>query len=207
MPAFLTFDEFSDVLGRSAGMLVFVITSECDEEGAHHGRLVERAVGAFATVHLMCGAVATSPTLSWYEGGDARLLITSQGASPREVLDALQEAQRAAASRSSVAEEKAQEEKNTARTAAMLASEGLDHFPPFFRMARTLARDAWFAARHTAEGAPLLLPSDAAAARLDVCVACASFRDGRCVECGCFLTVKAHLAAMRCPLDKWVGES
>ena len=207
MPAFLTFDEFNDVLGRTAGMLVFVITPECDDEGAQHGRLVEQTVRQFATVHLLCGAIAHSPTLSWYEGGDARPLITSQGSSPKEVLDALQEAQRVAASRPGVAEEKAQQEKNIARTADMLATERLEHFPPFFRMARTLARDAWLAARRTAAGAPLLLSSDAAAARLDVCVVCASYSDGRCVECGCYMTVKAHIAAMQCPLGKWTGES
>ena len=207
MPTFLTFDEFNDVLARSAGMLVFVITAECGDEGARQGRFVEETVSPFATVHLLCAAVMPSPKLAWYEGGDTRLLITSQGSSPQEVLDALQEAQRVAASRPGVAEEKAQEEKNIARTADMLATERLDQFPPFFRMARTLARDAWLVARRTAEGAPLLLPSDAAAARLDVCVACASFRDGRCVECGCYMTVKAHMAAMQCPLGKWVGES
>ena len=203
MPAFLTFDEFNDVLGCTAGMLVFVITSECDDAGVQQGRVVEQAVGQRATVHLLCGAVTPSPKLAWYEGGDVRPLVTSHGSSPDEVLDALQEAQRVAASRPSVAEEKAQEEKKIAETAEMLASERLDQFPPFFRMARSLARDAWVAARRTAEGAPLLLPSDAAAARLDVCVACASFRDDRCVECGCYMIVKAHLAAMVCPLGKW----
>ena len=89
------------------------------------------------------------------------------------------------------------------RTEHMLASERLDHFPPFFQMARTLARDAWYTARRSAEGAPVLLPSEAAAARLHVCEACPSLRGDRCIECGCYMTIKAHLAAMHCPLGKW----
>ena len=116
MPTFLTFDEFNDVLARSAGMLVFVITAECDDEGAQQGRFVEQTVGQVATVHLLCAAVTPSPKLAWYEGGDTRLLITSQGSSPHEVLEALQEAQRVAATRPGVAEEKA-------RVAALIPGE------------------------------------------------------------------------------------
>jgi hypothetical protein len=202
--AFLSFDEFSDVLARASGMLVVVLTSSCDEVGVNEGREVELILKKSVSVHLMCAPVPTSPTLVFYEGGDARPLLTSPGpTTPQQLLDALEEAMRIVASRPSVAEEAEVQANSIAQTARMLDSEKLDRFPPFFRMARNLARDAWFAARQTAEGAPLLLSSDAAAARLDVCVSCPSFRDNRCVECGCYMTVKAHIAAMQCPLDKW----
>lgn len=194
MPAFISFDEFSDVLGRSSGILLFVLTAECDGAARRLGRRLQRAVGQSVAVHLMCADVAASPTLVFYEGGDSRPLFTREGpASVRSVADDLVEATRRASSRPSAEEE----------TEHMLATERLDHFPPFFQMARTLARDAWHAARRSAEGAPLLLPSEAAAARLHVCASCPSLHGDRCVECGCYMTIKAHLAAMHCPLGKW----
>lgn len=204
MPAFLSFDEFSDVVSRGSGVLLFVITAECDGAARRLGLQLRRIVGPSAAVHLMCADVTTSPTLVFYEGGDARPLLTREGPeSVRLVSDDLAEAVRRAASRPTAAEEAEQLEDAAQQTERMLASERLGHFPPFFRMARTLARDAWYAARRTAEGAPLLLPSDAAAARLQVCQACPSLDGDRCVECGCYVTVKAHLTAMRCPLEKW----
>jgi hypothetical protein len=156
----------------------------------------------------MCAAVSPSPTLVFYEGGDTRPLLTREGrASLRTLRADLAEAVRRAGTRPSAEDEAREREETVAQqTEQMLASEQLDDFPPFFRMARTLARDAWHAARRSAEGAPLLLKSQAAAARLAVCETCASLRDGRCVECGCYMTIKAHLASMNCPLGKWPAE-
>jgi len=166
MPAFLTFDEFSDVLSHATGMLVFVLTSACEETSANEASAVEQAVKHAASVHAMCASVGTSPTLVFYEGGDPRPLLTFAGsATNRQILDALDHAARIAAMRPSVVEEAATQESSIAQTAHMLRSEPLEEFPPFFRMARTLARDAWFAAQRAAEGLPLLLPSEAAAAR------------------------------------------
>ena len=205
MPEFISFAEFSDILGHGSGILLFVLTAECDGAGRRLGRRLQRAVGESVAVHLMCADVTESPTLVFYEGGDSRPLLTREGVeSVRSVSDTLAEAARRAASRPSAAEEAKQHaEVDAARTERMLASERLDHFPPFFQMARTLARDAWHAARRAGEGSPLLLPSEAAAARLRVCETCPSLRGDRCVECGCYMTIKAHLAAMQCPLGKW----
>jgi len=185
-------------------MVVAVLTSRCDDAGVDQFNDIRGVVGTAAAVHLMCASVASSPMLVFYEGGDARPLFTlSAPTSSEQILDALGEASRVAATRPSAADEAAQRERTVAETAEMLETEQLDRFPSFFRMARNLAKDAWYAARQTAEGAPLLLSSDAAAARLDVCATCPSFRDGRCVECGCYMTIKAHLASMQCPLEKW----
>ena len=203
MAAFLSFDEFSGVLSHSAGMLVVVLTGACDDVGLREAAAVEAVVGHSAAVHLLCAPVPSSPTVVFYEGGDSRPLLTLSAPTDAQVRDALTEAARAAAVRLSAADEAAQREATVAQTAHMLESEKLDQFPSFFRMARNLAKDAWYAAKQTAEGAPLLLASEVAAARLAVCVTCPSFRDKRCVECGCYMTVKAHIAAMSCPLDKW----
>jgi hypothetical protein len=41
------------------------------------------------------------------------------------------------------------------------------------------------------------------AARLRVCDECSERRGGRCLQCGCFLAVKAKGRAFTCPLGKW----
>ena len=39
--------------------------------------------------------------------------------------------------------------------------------------------------------------------RLQTCAACPRRDDNWCLECGCFLLVKAKGRAWNCPLDKW----
>ena len=40
--------------------------------------------------------------------------------------------------------------------------------------------------------------------RIEMCNKCDSMRDdGRCAECGCFMSVKARWAEQPCPLNKW----
>jgi len=39
--------------------------------------------------------------------------------------------------------------------------------------------------------------------RLQTCAACLRREDNWCLECGCFLPIKAKGRAWRCPLDKW----
>jgi len=39
--------------------------------------------------------------------------------------------------------------------------------------------------------------------RLQTCAACPRREDNWCLECGCFLLVKAKGRAWNCPLDKW----
>lgn len=204
MPSFISFDEFSELVARGSGILVMVITGECDEAAQLAGIALQERVGTSATVHLMCADVVPSPTLVYYAGGDTRVVLRREGSDAvQTVLADVELAALLAASRLSATEEAARDAAHIERTERMLASERLDHFPPFFRMARTLARDAWHAARSTAEGAPLLLDSAAAAARLQVCETCPSLRGDRCVECGCYMLIKAHIASTTCPLGKW----
>ena len=39
--------------------------------------------------------------------------------------------------------------------------------------------------------------------RLQTCAACARREDNWCLECGCFLPIKAKGRAWHCPLGKW----
>jgi hypothetical protein len=203
MPAFVSFDEFTDLANHGTGMLVFALTAECDDAARQFGADLQREVGQSAAVHLMWTGEGTVPTLVFYVGGDARPILTRDYRGAGSIAADLAEAEYLMTRRPSLAELAHGEREAADQTERMLASERLDHFPPFFQMARSLARDAWRTARATAQGAPLLLTSDAAAQRLAVCTTCPSLRDERCVECGCFVMVKAHLAAMRCPLEKW----
>ena len=40
-------------------------------------------------------------------------------------------------------------------------------------------------------------------ARLEICESCDRQQNGRCLECGCWLSLKARGRAWHCPLDKW----
>lgn len=206
LPDFISFEEFERLVAGRPGLLLFVITAKCDAAARRNGRRVQQAVGA-AAVHLMCAELDRPPTIVFYEGGDARPLLQREGPTALDhVARDCVEASRIAVSRPTVIQERASQERLAEQTASMLASERLGDFPSFFQMARGLARDAWYAARRSAEGAPLLLDSPRAAARLRICGDCPSLRGDRCVECGCNMYLKAHLAAMRCPVGKWQEE-
>ena len=44
--------------------------------------------------------------------------------------------------------------------------------------------------------------------RLDICRACNFYfkPTGSCKRCGCFMKIKASIAMMKCPVDKWLQE-
>lgn len=48
-----------------------------------------------------------------------------------------------------------------------------------------------------------LAPDNIKLERLSICKECDRHRDGRCLECGCYLTKKCSLASSECPLGKW----
>ncbi len=43
--------------------------------------------------------------------------------------------------------------------------------------------------------------------RLEICDTCNRRRGGRCLVCGCRLSLKARGRAFRCPLHKWPGQA
>jgi hypothetical protein len=42
--------------------------------------------------------------------------------------------------------------------------------------------------------------------RLETCDGCDRRRDNKCLECGCYLPIKARWRVMQCPLGKWPEE-
>lgn len=47
------------------------------------------------------------------------------------------------------------------------------------------------------------VPPEIKQQRLALCQACPSYRQGRCKECHCIMSVKTAWADMACPLGKW----
>lgn len=41
--------------------------------------------------------------------------------------------------------------------------------------------------------------------RLEICKKCEYYSRGRCSICGCFMHIKARLAASKCRLNKWTS--
>jgi len=39
--------------------------------------------------------------------------------------------------------------------------------------------------------------------RIEICNACEAVQDGRCLKCGCYMSIKAKFTAMRCPINLW----
>jgi hypothetical protein len=204
---FLAFDELPRVLASATSPVVIVLTTECDEAAIAIHDDVQRALGTRAAVFSMCGELEASPAIVFYEARDDRPILYREGPPALLTVSAdLEEAERLARHRPGAEVEAAAQAEAERSTERMLETEDIARFPSAFQMARNLARDAWKAARESAAGAPLLLDAGAAHVRLEVCMACPEFDDGRCRKCGCYMNVKAHLAAMNCPLGKWPGD-
>jgi len=57
-------------------------------------------------------------------------------------------------------------------------------------------------ATHVAGGC-LSVSTEEYAARLAVCDTCPDRSENVCLQCGCYISMKAHWRAMQCPLNKW----
>ena len=64
-------------------------------------------------------------------------------------------------------------------------------------------------AKDAADGKPLVLSDEEAAARIAICESCEHFAKKlrMCRECGCFMKAKTALSSTRCPLNKWAKSS
>ena len=78
-------------------------------------------------------------------------------------------------------------------------------YPSIWKQAKNLATTATTAAKDAVQGKPILASEEVKKSRYDTCSACSSFdkEEGRCTECGCFMSVKTGLLSAKCPLDKW----
>ena len=100
-------------------------------------------------------------------------------------------------------------------TEEMLENE--QKLPPASQMIRNIATDHWRSLKAWIKGSQVIAPQDIAQKRWDICIECPKLlydetnpdtgkKDGRCIECGCFMNVKVHYAVAECPIDKWGAE-
>jgi len=86
--------------------------------------------------------------------------------------------------------------------------------PPTSQMVRDLAVTHWRSLKAFMRGKHVIVPQEIAQERWNECIRCDRLlydeinpdtdkKDGRCVECGCFMNVKTHYATAECPIGKW----
>ncbi len=76
--------------------------------------------------------------------------------------------------------------------------------PGMMDMAKNLMRDGAKIASTALSGNSVLVEDSVREHRLSTCRACPRFTpEERCVECGCFMKVKAAFVTSVCPLNKW----
>ena len=100
-------------------------------------------------------------------------------------------------------------------TEEMLEKE--QQLPPTSQMVRNIATDHWKSLKAWLKGSQVIAPQEIAQKRWEICKQCPQLlydetnpdtgkKDGRCVECGCFMNIKVHYAVAECPIDKWTAE-
>jgi hypothetical protein len=98
------------------------------------------------------------------------------------------------------------------KTEKMLAME--NKLPPASQMVRDIAKTHWKSLKSWLRGSQTITTQEEAARRWEICKQCPKLlydetnpdtnkKDGRCIECGCFMNVKVHYAVAECPIDKW----
>ena len=74
-----------------------------------------------------------------------------------------------------------------------------EDFPSFFEQAKNFGKAV---GRHASQGFAKV-SSKEYIDRLNICKTCDKHRDGKYIECGCFLRTKAWWKSEDCPLGKW----
>ena len=103
---------------------------------------------------------------------------------------------------------------NIDKVEKMLATEDTKSLPNSVQIARNLAKDSWRSLKAFLRGDKVLTTSDEALRRWNICKECPFLlydetnpdtgkKDGRCVQCACFMNVKVHFQQCKCPVDKW----
>jgi hypothetical protein len=77
--------------------------------------------------------------------------------------------------------------------------------PSIGAVASNLAQSVLRNAQSVAAGNPLKIDEVTAQSRLSICKGCEFYNamQERCMRCGCFMAVKTHLKAEKCPVGKW----
>ena len=92
------------------------------------------------------------------------------------------------------------------KTESMFDEEKISKYPPKTQMLRNFAKDMWKSAKSVGKGLPVLVSAEIATERYSICESCPKFTEEfRCIECGCFMKKKTHLASTSCPIGKWAA--
>lgn len=78
-------------------------------------------------------------------------------------------------------------------------------YPVDFQESRQLAKDTWEQAKRSERSLPVLVPIRVGYRRYAECQKCEKYDKTfhRCGECTCFMRIRTHLEAEKCPLGKW----
>ena len=98
------------------------------------------------------------------------------------------------------------------KTEEMLENE--KKLPPASQMVRDLAVTHWKSLGAWLRGSQTITSQEEAQRRWEICKQCPKLlydetnpdtnkKDGRCIECGCFMNVKVHYAVAECPIGEW----
>ena len=98
------------------------------------------------------------------------------------------------------------------KTEEMLENE--KKLPPASQMVRDLAVTHWKSLGAWLKGSQTITSQEEAQRRWEICKQCPKLlydetnpdtnkKDGRCIECGCFMNVKVHYAVAECPIGEW----
>ena len=83
-------------------------------------------------------------------------------------------------------------------------TEDISKYPSKINMVRNLGRDLWKSAKYVGKGLPVLASKEVVVERYSICEQCPNLtEEGRCTECGCYMTRKVNLAVASCPIGKW----
>lgn len=77
--------------------------------------------------------------------------------------------------------------------------------PSVRTMASDLAATVIQAIRHAIKTGELIAPESTIKARLSTCEKCDRKSGVRCLECGCFISMKAAVLTASCPKNKWAS--
>ncbi len=87
-----------------------------------------------------------------------------------------------------------------------------ESYPSLFQQTKNLAKFSWKLIKYLQEKSEdeenksLLAPEEVYEKRMKICKKCPKYdeKQNRCIECGCYLPMKAKFALDDCPLNKWI---
>ena len=86
----------------------------------------------------------------------------------------------------------------------LFAEDEKKEFPSRFQMARNLAKDLWNVAKAKKKKLPIIVPSEVAQERYEICQECEHITsEDQCSKCGCYMTAKVNFAPIGCPIKMW----